>query len=173
MVLLRYFISIALLYAGAASAISVPRVVDQKHDVTYNGLERNGIEIFLGIPYGQSTGGKNRFKPPKRHVMAPGSTVNATSYGPACPQQLGQWLPPITLGDITEISEDCLSLNVARPRGTRAKDQLPVMVYIHGGSFWVGSNQEPTILPDGMILESVRNELPVIHVAMNYRLGCK
>ena len=47
------------------------------------------------------------------------------------------------------------------------------MVYIHGGSFWAGNNHDPTILPDGMILESVRNGLPVIQVAMNYRLGCR
>jgi carboxylesterase type B len=170
MELLRY-IGIALLSVGAAGAST--RVVDGKHGVTYNGLERNGIEVFLGIPYGQDTSGKNRFKPPKRHMAARGSTVEATSYGPSCPQQLGQWLPPITLGNVTDISEDCLNLNVARPKGTRSKDRLPVMVYIHGGSFWVGNNHEPTILPDGLILESVRNQLPVIHVAMNYRLGCK
>lgn len=47
------------------------------------------------------------------------------------------------------------------------------MVFIHGGSFWGGSNEEITIAPDGMILESEKNGLPVIHVAMNYRLGCK
>jgi carboxylesterase type B len=170
MVLLRY-IGIVLLSVRSASAST--QVVDRKHGVTYNGLERDGIEVFLGIPYGQDTSGRNRFKPPKRHIATRGSTVEATSYGPSCPQQLGQWLPPITLGNVTDISEDCLNLNVARPKGTRAKDRLPVMVYIHGGSFWVGNNHEPTILPDGLILESVRNELPVIHVAMNYRLGCR
>lgn len=47
------------------------------------------------------------------------------------------------------------------------------MVFIHGGDFWAGSNHEPTILPDGLILESERNGLPVVHVSMNYRLGCK
>ncbi|PHH91910.1 hypothetical protein CDD83_9777 [Cordyceps sp. RAO-2017] len=45
------------------------------------------------------------------------------------------------------------------------------MVFIHGGSFWTGQNQEITIAPDGMVLEAVQNGLPVIHVAMNYRLG--
>lgn len=166
-----FFSAAALCHVGLATAS--PRVADAKRAVTYQGLERNGIEVFLNIPYGQDTGGENRFRPPKAHVPVPGSTVDATSYGPACPQKLGIWFPPISLGNITNVSEDCLNLNVARPRGTCATDRLPVMVYIHGGSFWAGSNHETTILPDGMILESVRNGLPIIHVAMNYRLGCE
>jgi carboxylesterase type B len=164
--------SVALLPFQVGASKSTPRV-DAKHGVTYHGLERNGIEVFLGIPYGQDTGGSNRFKPPKRRVPPLGHAVEATSYGPSCPQALGPWVPPISLGNITDVSEDCLNLNVARPRNTGAKARLPVLVYIHGGSFWAGNNHDPTILPDGMIVESVKNGLPVIHVAMNYRLGCK
>ncbi|KAG6040316.1 hypothetical protein E4U41_000912 [Claviceps citrina] len=150
-----------------------PVVHDAKQQVTYHGLHRNGIEVFLNIPYGQDTGGRNRFRPPRAHIPARGSSVNATAYGPACPQALGLWAPPIALDPITRISEDCLNLNVARPRRTREATArlLPVLVYIHGGSFWAGSNEESTIRPDGMILESVENGLPVMHVAMNYRLG--
>ncbi|KAK4233213.1 Alpha/Beta hydrolase protein [Achaetomium macrosporum] len=172
MELLLYLVSCALLCVGAANANPHVRVVDEKNGVTYGGLiKRNGIEVFLGIPYGEDTGGENRFKPPKRRIPVRGSTINATSYGPSCPQELGEWAPPISLGNITDISEDCLNLNVARPRGTRATDRLPVMVYIHGGSFIAGDNHDPSILPDGMILESVRNGLPIVHVALNYRLG--
>jgi hypothetical protein len=32
---------------------------------------------------------------------------------------------------------------------------------------------EPTHQPDGLVLQSINNETPIIHVAMNYRLGCK
>ncbi|PNY23694.1 Carboxylic ester hydrolase [Tolypocladium capitatum] len=158
-----------LLFAGCA--IANPTVVDSRLDVTYRGLDRNGIEVFLNIPYGQDTGGSNRFKPPKPQVAARGSTIHANVYGPACPQQLGGWVVPISLSNVTEVSENCLNLNVARPKGTRVDDRLPVLVFIHGGSFWAGQTQEITTLPDGMILESVKNGLPVIHVAMNYRLG--
>ncbi len=178
-VLLSAVVALLGMHATAAAA-SKPcvvdtkhRVVDKKHRVTYHGLERNGIEVFLGIPYGQDTGGENRFKPPKTRLHAPYTVIQATSYGPSCPQPLGTWAPPITLGNITEISEDCLNLNVARPRDTKAANRLPVMVYIHGGSFWASDNHDPNTLPDGMILESVQNGLPVIHVAMNYRLGCE
>ncbi|OTB05521.1 hypothetical protein M426DRAFT_319794 [Hypoxylon sp. CI-4A] len=149
-----------------------PLVVDAKNNVTYQGLDRNGIEVFLNIPYAQDTSGANRFKPPRPFAPEPGSTITAQAYGPACPQSLGEGFPPLTLSNTTEISEDCLNLNVARPTGLTAEDKLlPVLVYIHGGSFWGGFNQEITTLPDGLILESVANGLPVLHVAMNYRLG--
>ncbi|KAH7021436.1 Alpha/Beta hydrolase protein [Microdochium trichocladiopsis] len=153
------------------AAAAEPTAINQALDVTYHGLERNGIELFLNIPYGLDTGGEHRFKPPRPAVPLPGSTVEATNYGPSCPQSLGTSSPPLAQGNITQVSEDCLNLNVARPKGTTAKDKLPVLVWIHGGSFWAGSNAEPTTRPDGLILESVANGIPVMHVAMNYRLG--
>ncbi|EFY87944.1 lipase, putative [Metarhizium acridum CQMa 102] len=153
-------------------AVADPVVHDADKDITYYGLSRNGIEVFLNIPYGQDTSGENRFRPPRPHSSPRGSAIDATAYGPACPQALGPWVPPISLSNITKISEDCLNLNIARPKGKCVEGKkLPVLVYIHGGSFWTGSNEEVTIRPDGMILESVKNGLPVIHVAMNYRLG--
>ncbi|OBT67120.1 hypothetical protein VE03_04436 [Pseudogymnoascus sp. 23342-1-I1] len=167
----QFHVALALFCSGVAVATTAPKVVDTKQDVTYAGLERNGIEVFLNIPYGQDTGGASRFKPPKPYVAAAGSTIDAKTYGPSCPQALGDWAPPIALGNITHISEDCLNLNIARPKGACAGDRLPVMVYIHGGGFWAGDNHDPTILPDGLILESEKNGLPVIHVALNYRLG--
>ncbi|KAF4461877.1 para-nitrobenzyl esterase [Fusarium albosuccineum] len=166
-----------LIFAVAAGVVccspshAAPKVVDARHDVTYVGLQRSGIEVFLNIPYGQDTGGENRFKPPRPYVPEAGETIQATAYGPACPQALGPWVIPISLTNVTEISEDCLNVNVARPKGTSSRDRLPVMVYIHGGSFWAGQNQELNIRPDGMIVESIKNGLPIIHVALNYRLG--
>lgn len=72
---------------------------------------------------------------------------------------------------IYEFSEDCLNLNVVRPNDTEPGSKLPVMVYVHGGSFWVGSNQEATTNPDGLVLQSIEAQIPIIHVAINYRLG--
>ncbi|KAM0421376.1 hypothetical protein ACHAPT_010911 [Fusarium lateritium] len=167
-----YKLAIGILTWLLASSVAAdPTVVDKRLRVTFQGLHRNGIEVFLNISYGQDTGGANRFKPPRPDIPKPGSTVLAQAYGPACPQQLGVPNIPIALSNVTGISEDCLNLNIARPRGTCERDRLPVMVYIHGGSFWMGQNQEVTIQPDGMVLESVKNGLPIIHVAMNYRLG--
>ncbi|KAK4140564.1 Alpha/Beta hydrolase protein [Dichotomopilus funicola] len=169
MKLLPFLIS-TLPFLGSGSGHPTPIVSDTHHQITYHGLERNNIEVFLGIPYGQNTGGPARFKPPTKHVPPAGSRVNATAYGPSCPQ-LGEWAPPLLLANITHMSEDCLNLNVARPKGTRAGERLPVMVFIHGGGLFKGDNHDPTILPDRLVRESVENGSPVVHVALNYRLG--
>lgn len=158
--------------------------------VSYRGIERDGIQHFYGIPYGQDTSGENRFKPPRPYVPAPGFVIDATKPGVACPQPLGKSSPPLGQGNVTAVSEDCLNLNIVRPRpaDTNGTDKLPVMVWIHGGrfsmrlvrvrltdrrtgSFWWGSNMEPTFDPNGLIRQSVEGGHPVIHVAMNYRLG--
>ncbi|KAK9414771.1 putative Carboxylic ester hydrolase [Seiridium unicorne] len=180
------FLSIAALIPSAvATAIAsratatLPTVCDPVKNVTYLGLERNGIDVFLGIPYGQDTSGVNRFKPPVPFVPSPGDVIDAQSYGPACPQMVVEASFPFSLSDVSDISENCLNLNIARPKAGDGADVeplgkgkgLPVMVYIHGGSFWSGQNRELNIAPDGLILQSLENETPVIHVAMNYRLG--
>ncbi|KAI8945082.1 putative lipase [Xylaria longipes] len=148
-----------------------PRVVDDRQGVTYEGLDRSGIEVFLGIPFGEDTGGANRFKPPRPYAPARGTVLNARSYGPACPQSMDAASPPFTYTDVTDISEDCLNLVIGRPAGTTKHSRLPVMVWIYGGGFWSGQNREATTAPDGMVRESVANGLPVIMVAINYRLG--
>ncbi|KAH8168205.1 hypothetical protein CIB48_g11 [Xylaria polymorpha] len=148
-----------------------PCVVDDRQGVTYKGLDRNGIEVFLGIPFGKDTSGANRFKPPRPYAPARGTVINARSYGPACPQSVEAASPPFAYTDVTEISEDCLNLIIGRPAGTTKRSSLPVMVWIHGGGFWSGQNREATTAPDGMVRESIANGLPVIMVAINYRLG--
>lgn len=161
-----------LLASIAALALAEPLVVTPGSNVTYQGFVRSDVEVFLGIPYAEDTGGENRFKPPQIHVPENGSTVDATSYGPACPQVQGRPpLFPLYLSNVTDISEDCLHLNIARPNGTDELSKHPVMVWIHGGSFWTGSNADIVSAPDALVLQSVENKLPVIHVSINYRLG--
>lgn len=158
----------ALLHYTAVTA--TPIAVDSTNNVTYQGLVRNGIEVFLGIPFGQDTGGANRFKPPQPWTPMAGSLVDATAYGAACPQPVpGSGVLKLT--PVSKISEDCLNLNIARPSGVDAGAKLPVIAFIYGGGFSTGFNEEQSTAPDGMILESVQNGLPIVHVVMNYRLG--
>ncbi|CAI6334765.1 unnamed protein product [Periconia digitata] len=163
--------TLAAILVGLVAAGPIAK--DDKNNVIYEGIDRNGIEVFLGIQYAQDTGGANRFKPPQAFVPAQGSKVDATKAGLPCPQQLGQWNAPLTLLNVTEFSENCLNLNIARPHSEKAAVEggLPVLLWIHGGSFWVGSNIEPTHMPDGFVRESVEGGTPVMHVAINYRLG--
>jgi carboxylesterase type B len=163
---MRHSILLSLVCAATISA----RTALTPAGITYVGISHGDVDHFLGVPYAQDTGGVNRFKPPRPVIPAPGSTIYATDSGPACPQPLGQLSPPLALVNITEVSEDCLTLNIARP-GQTGYGPLPVMVWIHGGSFWYGTKNEPSTNPDGLIRQSVENGLPVMHVAINYRLG--
>ncbi|KAF2734798.1 alpha/beta-hydrolase [Polyplosphaeria fusca] len=163
----KTFLTAAVLCCAAAQVV-------EKGSVKYNGFSRNGIEVWQNVPYAQDTSGENRFKPPKTFVPEYNQVFDNTKPGPACPQSLGQLGVPLVVGNITETSEDCLNLNIARPSSKdvdyRTK-KLPVMIWIHGGGFWSGENTEPTTQPDGMILESIEDKHPVMHVAINYRLG--
>lgn len=103
--------------------------------VTYRGVHANEVEGFIGIYYGQSTAGNNRFRPPVPYIPPENSTIDAKVPGPACPQRVVHGTPnPFNAYEfVTSISEDCLALNVWRPNGTKAGDNLPVLLYIHGG----------------------------------------
>ena len=61
------------------------------------------------------------------------------------------------------MSEDCLYLNIWTPTAT-PDARLPVMVYIHGGSFIIGSGEQY----DGSPMSSYHD---VVMVTLNYRLG--
>jgi carboxylesterase type B len=116
-------------------------------------------DVFLGIPFAESTAGNNRWKPPKskKHWR---KTLQATQFGVICPQPL---LFPIPQ---PEQGEDCLSLNVWTPTNRQNNANLPVMVFIHGGAFLVGGGSLP--LYDSSYLATKEN---VVVVTFNYRVG--
>lgn len=134
-------VSTVVLCCLLGGATAVPRVVDTRTNVTYQGQSRNGIDVFLGIKYAHDTSGQNRFKPPVRYNPPPGSFVDATSYGMACSQKPNASYPPLILDQILQSSEDCLNLNIARPANAVAGAGLPVMAFIHGGKLcWSRKN---------------------------------
>lgn len=120
-----------LIYTLSGQAPIPPIVRDTSSDITYVGTLSKGVEQYLGIPYAQDTSGTNRFAPPKPLLNKPGSIVKATKSGPWCPQGTGSLLPFTSY--IDNISEDCLSLGITRPLGTKSDSKLPVLVWIHGG----------------------------------------
>lgn len=117
------------------------------------------VDAFLGIPFAESTGGANRFLPPVPKARMSG-VFAADTVSPACPQTLN---PPY---GASSISEDCLTVNVWRPRGVSQGDRRPVMVWIYGGSFTSGANQYP-IYQGGY----VATQEDVVLVMLNYRIG--
>lgn len=116
------------------------------------------VRVFLGIPFAEDTGGANRWQPPIPKARATGR-IQATEFGPICPQD------PET-GGLPPQSEDCLSINVWTPSGAAAGADLPVMVFIYGGSFDKGASAVP--LYDGSYISATQN---VVVVTFNYRVG--
>lgn len=148
---------------------SAPTVADSSYNVKFVGSLAPGVEHFQNIFYGEDTSGKNRFAPPRPFKYTKGSVVDATKSGAWCPQGTGDVLP--FTSQVHNISENCLSLRIARPHGTRQDAKLPVMVYIHGGGHALGSAYETLYTPDGIVKQAVADKQPLIYVAINYRLG--
>ena len=110
-----------------------PIVTNTRIGVSYRGIIENGIEHFQNIFYAEDTSGANRFAPPVPYTPPQGTTVDATSAGAWCPQFVGGAPLPFT-SPITNVSEHCLSLRIARSSATSVSAKLPVLVYIHGGT---------------------------------------
>ena len=126
------------------------------------GATEDGLEVFRGIPYAAPPVGDLRFRAPQPHPGWQG-VRDATEFGPIAPQISNDGLEAL-LGSFPQPqSEDCLFLNVWTPglEGSR-----PVMVWIHGGGFTIGSGSEPYYA--GATL-AARGDAVV--VTINYRLG--
>ncbi len=126
------------------------------------GLAEGGLAVFRGIPYARPPIGPRRFGPPGPPEAWTG-THDATRFGPSAPQN-GALIGPIMSLGIGRTSEDCLYLNIWTPAADRRR--RPVLVWIHGGAFLLGSGSQ--MLYDGAALAR-RGD--VVVVTINYRLG--
>ena len=159
-VLFSVLFSFCLIWSLAAAADNTEcatEIVSTTTGPVCGGKHRLGkdiIESFLGIPYAASTAGPQRWTTPQ--ARAPwDAPLKALAFGPKCPQSETQ----------TKTAEDCLYLNVWRPKGDAPKDGWPVMVFIPGGDFYMGGASDP--LFDGSQLATHDR----IIVTINYRLG--
>ena len=121
------------------------------------GVTQNGITSFLGLPYAAPPVGDLRWRapqPPSPHA----TRLIADHFGHDCMQNaMGR-------PGAQPVSEDCLYLNVWVRASPKARN-LPVMVFVHGGGFSIGSGAESTY--DGSSLA----QRGVVLVTFNYRLG--
>ncbi|XP_053687331.1 uncharacterized protein LOC128736857 [Sabethes cyaneus] len=123
-----------------------------------DGLEGNQYEAYFGIPYAKPPLGKLRFRDPVP-VESWVGYYDATYERSKCMQKINSH--PLSQ---VEGSEDCLYLNLYRPK--YIMDPLPVIVYIHGGSYASGSASVAEYGP-----ERLMNTRKVIVVVLQYRLG--
>ncbi len=168
--------SIGGLSRTAAWAISNPVVETAGGKV--RGYLNDGIYTFRGVRYGASTAGKNRFMPPQKPVPCAG-VRDASAYGYSAPQTNPTTrdvpAPETEIGKILSASdgdrvppaesEDCLFLNIWTP-GLGAARKRPVMVWLHGGGFSMGSAS--SLLYDGT---NLARRGDVVMVGVNHRLN--
>jgi len=139
-----------------------PAAVVELADGKLQGAEpAPGVRAFLGIPYAKPPVGPLRWQPPQSFGPLSADRTSprlAVAHGIPCSQQRFGW----NNGSADHGTEDCLFLNVWAPaKGVN----LPVMVYIHGGSNTAGSASEElsnglALVPRGVVL-----------VTFDYRLG--
>ena len=130
-----------------------------------------GTYAWKGVPFAKPPVGDLRWQPPLAPVAWSGER-DATRFGNAC-LQMGRLYGPgannrfdNTIGETlgTPVgNEDCLTLNIWRPANTQ--DNLPVLLFLHGGSAISGYTADPVY--DGAALARSAN---AVVVTANYRL---
>jgi para-nitrobenzyl esterase len=124
------------------------------------GAPENGITAFRGIPYAAPPLGNLRWRAPQPAAKWTGVRA-ATEYGADC-AQLPFPSDAAPLG--TSTNEDCLYVNVWTP-AHKAKEKLPVMVWIYGGGF-VNGGSSPAVYDGSQFAKD-----GIVFVSFNYRVG--
>ena len=130
-------------------------------DGAVRGAVKDGVHVFKGIPYAAPPFGANRLRAPQppqpwtgiRDALVDGAKPPQPPF-PGTENAPAPW-------DRAPIGEDCLNLTVWTP--DPGASDLPVMIWITGGSFRAGSNawyDGSRFARDG-----------VVCVAINYRSG--
>ncbi|XP_030645780.1 cocaine esterase [Chanos chanos] len=125
------------------------------------------VHSYLGVPFAKPPLGPLRLAPPKPVERWEG-VKKATKQPLMCVQDRNitvTLLSDFSMSmDVPDVSEDCLYLNIYTPSKPGEDAKLPVMVWIHGGGFIMGSAS----LSDGSVLAAYQN---VVVVLIQYRLG--
>ncbi|WKD60945.1 Para-nitrobenzyl esterase [Corynebacterium ciconiae DSM 44920] len=120
------------------------------------GVARSGLLTWRGVPYAGLVDGDRRWRVP--HPVQPWARVKeCTDYGAKAWQPASLWGTKLVGGP------DCLNLDIVRPD---TDEQLPVVVYFHGGSYLVGSSHETMLRGHNFV-----RALDVVYVSVNFRLG--
>nr|CDJ97603.1 Carboxylesterase domain containing protein [Haemonchus contortus] len=117
-------------------------------------------EVFLGVPYAAAPVGELRFEKPV--PVSPWKGVrNGTQFGATChPHARKAAVSP-------DPSEDCLTLNVIRPRKEAPAGGYPILLWVHGGGYEIGS----TSLYGYKGFADIYIPHDIIVVTLQYRLG--
>ncbi len=126
------------------------------------GAWHHNVARFAGVPFAAPPVGTLRFRPPQ--PVEPWNDIRAArEFGPVCPQN-PSLMDALFGGETEQWDEDCLYLNVWSADPTPGADR-PVMVWIHGGGFEMGSGSSPLYHGEAFARSGV------VLVTLNYRLG--
>lgn len=133
------FSSAYLAVAGFTSFATAASPVVHSNSGIYQGryLAEFDQDIFLGIKYAPKP---DRFAPARLIDNAPKRVYNATQYGVDCVGYGGD-TNALVASNLTRIGEDCLHLNIIKPRTNETK--LPVLLWIYGGGWTQGATSDP------------------------------
>lgn len=157
---------------------SLVRVASKALNTVFVGLRHStlNVEQFRGIKFAEI---KRRWSDPLLITSYQEPSYDATEYGPISPQPSedvhGYYAVEKTVarpfpGFQNQDEFDLLNLTITRPElATQA--QLPVAVFIHGGSNATGSAANPLYDPSKLVARSVETGKPIIVVSLQYRLG--
>ena len=132
---------------------------------TLEGTTEKGTTAFKGVPFAAPPVGELRWR--ATQPPTPWNGVRkADKFSASCMQfKAGERLPWTREFMVqNDVSEDCLYLNIWTPR-VDASANLPVIVYIHGGSFREGSGAVDVYKGSNLAAKQV------VVVTINYRLG--
>lgn len=163
-------------------AVSTRHPIDTNTIETQSGLlagvynSDKSVKVFAGIPYAAPPVGDLRWKAPQEPLKWNGIR-KADHFSDSAPQnhfpaaitkllalQLGTDELTEVVSDNEKSSEDCLYLNIWTA-STETSAKLPVIVYIHGGSYKTGSGSLDIYNGENMAKKGV------IFVTINYRMG--
>ncbi|XP_047451685.1 fatty acyl-CoA hydrolase precursor, medium chain-like isoform X1 [Mugil cephalus] len=170
---LFFLVTFCVLFLGLGADPQAPEVHTKLGSlrgeyVSVKGKE-TGVHAFLGVPFAKPPVGASLRLAAPQPVEAWEGVRKATQQPPMCVQYrklmvdlLGKL--ELLVDDLPDISEDCLYLNIYTPANRAHDAKLPVMVWIHGGGFILGSAS----VYDGSALAAYQD---VVVVLVQYRLG--
>ena len=159
----------ATILTATLLALTARPVSAQVREATVTGgtvrgaTDADGVASFKGVPFAAPPVGPLRWRSPQPIVPWTG-VRDATAFGPAPMQPRPAFGPAAAAMGLQRIGEDCLYLNVWTGAKT-ADERRPVMVWIYGGAFVIGSTAMP--LYDGAHLAG----RGVVMVSVAYRVG--
>ncbi len=150
-------IAAAGIFAARASA-QISAQIKTEGGLVQGAIE-DGLAVYRGIPFGAPPVGDLRWQGPQPAVKWEGvkQTVN---FAPPCMQGA----PGGGAGRRPTPSEDCLYLNVWTP-AMSSRDRIPVLVWIYGGGFNMGSTSEANYSGEKLAKKGV------VLVSIAYRVG--